>query len=98
MIRALAILTLASEDRITQIVIAGDAETVSRLMEELPQEVRGMVVEGPTLARDAGARNLSSTIGKIREDAVKCDGEKVARLLEGYRARGLAVFGPEATL
>jgi peptide subunit release factor 1 (eRF1) len=87
------------EDRITQIVIAGDSETVSRLMEELPQELRGMVVEGPTLARDASEQEVfSSTIDKIREDSVKCDGEKVDRLLEAYRARGLAVVGPEATL
>ena len=90
---------IVREDRITQIVIAGDSETVSRLMEELPQEFRGMVVEGPTLARDASEQEIfSSTIDKIREDSVKCDGEKVDRLLEAYRARGLAVVGPEATL
>ena len=58
-----------------------------------------MVVKGPSLARDASEQEIfSSTIEKIREDSVKCDGEKVERLVEAHRARGLAVAGPEATL
>jgi peptide subunit release factor 1 (eRF1) len=90
---------IVREDRVTQIVIAGDSETVPRLMEELPQELRAMVVEGPTLARDASEQEIfSSTLDKIKEESVKSDAEKVDRLLEAYRSRGLGVVGPEATL
>jgi peptide subunit release factor 1 (eRF1) len=90
---------IVREDRVTQIVIAGDSEMVPRLMGELPQELRGMVVEGPTLARDASEQEIfSSTLDKIKEESVKSDAEKVDRLLEAYRSRGLGVVGPEATL
>jgi peptide subunit release factor 1 (eRF1) len=90
---------IVRDEHVTQIVIAGDSETVPLLMEELTQELRGMVVEGPSLARDASEKEIfAATIDKIREETVKSDAGKVDRLLEAYRGRGLAVVGPEATL
>ena len=41
---------------------------------------------------------LSATLEKLQEDDVKTSAEKVERLLAQYRARGLAVVGPEETL
>ncbi len=90
---------IVREDRVTQIVIAGDSETVPPLMEQLPQEIRGMVVEGPKLANDASEQEIfSATIEKIKEESNKTETETVDRLVEAYRARGLAVVGPEAVL
>jgi peptide subunit release factor 1 (eRF1) len=90
---------IVREDRVTQIVIAGDSETVPLLMEQLPQEIRGMVVEGPKLANDASEQEIfSATIEKIKEESNKTETETVDRLVEAYRARGLAVVGPEAVL
>jgi peptide subunit release factor 1 (eRF1) len=90
---------IVREDRISQIVIAGDSETVPVLMEHLPQEIRGMVIEGPKIANHASEQEIfSATIDTIKEESAKTEAEKVNRLLEAYRARGLAVVGPEATL
>jgi peptide subunit release factor 1 (eRF1) len=90
---------IVREDKVTQIVVTGDSETVPVLMEELPQELRDMVVEGPKIARDASEQEVfEATMEKIKEESVKTDAEKVERLLETYRARGLAAVGPEATL
>lgn len=90
---------IVREDRISQIVIAGDSETVPVLMEHLPQEIRRMVVEGPKIANRASEQEIfSATIDTIKEESARTEAEKVDRLLEAYRARGLAVVGPEATL
>lgn len=90
---------IVREDRVTQVVVAGDSETVPVLMQELPQDIRELVVDGPKLARDASEQEIfSATMEKIKEETAKSDAEKVERLLETYRARGLAVVGPEATL
>jgi peptide subunit release factor 1 (eRF1) len=90
---------IVREDRISQIVIAGDSETVPVLMEHLPQEIRRMVIEGPKIANHASEQEIfSATIDTIKEESARTEAEKVDRLLEAYRARGLAVVGPEATL
>jgi peptide subunit release factor 1 (eRF1) len=90
---------IVREDRVTHIVVTGDAETVPVLMEELPQDVRERVVEGPKIPRDASEQEIfSATMEKIKEESIKSDAETVARLLETFRARGLAVVGPESTL
>jgi peptide subunit release factor 1 (eRF1) len=90
---------IVREDRITQIVIAGDSETVPRLMAHLPQEIRQMVLEGPKIANHASEQEIFlSTIDTIKQESARTEAEKVHRMLEAYRARGLAAVGPEATL
>jgi peptide subunit release factor 1 (eRF1) len=90
---------IVREDRVTQIVIAGDSETVPLLMEELPQELRGMIVEGPKVASHASEQEIfSATLDTLKEQAAKTEAEQVDRLLQEFRARGLAVVGPEAVL
>lgn len=90
---------IVREDRIPQIVVTGDSATVALLIEELPQDLRDLVVEGPKIPRDASEQKVfNATMEKIQEESAKSDAEKVERLLETYRARGLAVAGPEATL
>jgi peptide subunit release factor 1 (eRF1) len=90
---------IVREDRVAQIVVAGDSETTPLLMEQLPQDIRGMVVEGPKIANDASEQEIfSATTGIIKEEAVRTETEKVDRLMQAFRARGLAVVGPEATL
>jgi len=90
---------IVHEDRVSHIVVAGDSETVPLLMEELPQEIRSMVVEGPKMANTASEQEIfSATIETIKEESAKTETEIVDRLVQAYRARGLAVIGPEATL
>jgi peptide subunit release factor 1 (eRF1) len=90
---------IAREDRVTKIFVMGDSETVPLLLQELPQDVREMVVEGPKLGRDAPEADVfTATMEKMQEEDAKSDAGKVERLLEAYRGRGLAVVGPEAVL
>ncbi len=90
---------IAREDRVSRIVVTGDPETVPLLMEELPQDVRELVVEGPKIGRDASETDVfTATMEKIKEGDAKSDAEKVERLLQAYRGRGLAAVGPEASL
>jgi hypothetical protein len=90
---------IVREDRVTQIVIAGDSETVPLLMEQLPQEIRSMVVDGPKIANNASEQEIfSATIEAIKEESAKSEAETAERLIQTYRARGLAAIGPEATL
>ena len=90
---------IVREDRVPQVVVIGDSETVPLLMEELPQDIRNLVVEGPKIPRDASEREVfDATMETIKEESAKSDAEKVERLLETYRGRGLAAVGPEATL
>jgi peptide subunit release factor 1 (eRF1) len=90
---------IVREDRISHIVIAGGSETVPVLTEHLPQEIRRMVIEGPKIPNHASEQEIfSATLDTIKEETAKSDAEKVDRLLEAYRARGLAAVGPEATL
>ena len=41
---------------------------------------------------------LTATLAKLQEEEAKTAAEKVDRLMEQYRARGLAIVGPEETL
>jgi peptide subunit release factor 1 (eRF1) len=41
---------------------------------------------------------LTATLAKLQEQEAKTAGEKVERLMHQYRARGLAVVGPQETL
>jgi len=41
---------------------------------------------------------LTATLAKLQEQDAKTDGEKVGRLMNQYRARGLAVAGLQETL
>ena len=41
---------------------------------------------------------LTSTLAKLQEQEAKTAAEKVDRLMQQYRARGLAVVGPQGTL
>ena len=41
---------------------------------------------------------LTATLAKLQEQDAKSDGEKVDGLMHQYRARGLAVVGPQETL
>jgi hypothetical protein len=90
---------IVREDRVAQVVIAGDTETVTAVMENLPQEIHGMVVEGPKIESHASEQEIfAATIDTLKQESVRMETDKVDRLFEAYRARGLAVIGPGATL
>jgi peptide subunit release factor 1 (eRF1) len=87
------------EEKIDQIVIAGDDQAVIKLRDQLPQELAGKIVDVVKLQRNAqDASFLETTFDAIRMKDAETDAEKVQELLDEWHSGGLGVAGPEATL
>jgi peptide subunit release factor 1 (eRF1) len=90
---------IVREEKIDQIVIAGDDQAVVKLREQLPQELADKIVDVVKLQRNAqDASFLETTFDAIRMKDAETDAEKVQELLDEWRSGGLGVAGPEATL
>jgi peptide subunit release factor 1 (eRF1) len=86
------------EDHVSHIILAGDSVVIPLLQEQLPQEMVPMV-EVMRLDIHASERDvLTATLEKLQEQEAKTAREKVDRLMQQYRARGLAVVGLQETL
>jgi len=89
---------IVREDHVSHIILAGDSVVIPLLQEQLPQEMVSMV-EVMKLDIHASEQDvLTATLAKLQEQEAKTAGEKVERLMHQYRARGLAVVGPQETL
>jgi peptide subunit release factor 1 (eRF1) len=90
---------IVREEKIDQIVIAGDDQAVVKLREQLSQELADKIVDVVKLQRNAqDASFLETTFDAIRMKDAETDAEKVQELLDEWRSGGLGVAGPEATL
>jgi peptide subunit release factor 1 (eRF1) len=90
---------IVTDENIAHVVVAGDPAIVSVLQEEMPKSLIEKVVD--TMKMDIKASDqdvLTATFEKMRELDAKTDAEKVDRLFQQFRARGLAVVGPQDTL
>jgi peptide subunit release factor 1 (eRF1) len=86
------------EDKVSRIILAGDQVVIPLLQAELPQELVPMV-EVMKLDIHASEQDvLTATLEKLQFKEARTAAEKVDRLLQQYRARGLAVVGPQETL
>jgi peptide subunit release factor 1 (eRF1) len=86
------------EDKVSHIILAGDQVVIPLLQAEMPQELVPMV-EVMKLDLHASEQDvLTATLEKLRFQEAKTAKEKVDRLMQQYRARGLAVVGPQETL
>jgi peptide subunit release factor 1 (eRF1) len=89
---------IVREDKVSHIILAGDSVVIPLLQEQLPQEMVSMV-EVMKLDIHASEQDvLAATLEKLQEQEARTTAEKVDRLMQQYRARGLAVAGPEETL
>lgn len=89
---------IVREDNVSRIVLAGDQVVIPLLEEQLPREMAAMT-EVIKLDINASEQDvLSATLSKLQTEEAKSAAEKVERLLEQYRARGLAVVGIDETL
>jgi stalled ribosome rescue protein Dom34 len=89
---------IVREDKISHIILAGDAVVIPLLEEQLPQEMVSMV-EVMRLDMHASEQDvLTATLQNLQEQEARTAAEKVDRLMQQYRARGLAVAGPQETL
>jgi peptide subunit release factor 1 (eRF1) len=89
---------IVREDHVSHIILAGDSVVIPLLQEQLPQELVSMV-EVMKLDVHASEQDvLTATLQKLQEQEAKTAAEKVDRLMQEYRARGLAVVGLHETL
>jgi peptide chain release factor subunit 1 len=86
-------------ESLNQIVIAADDTARPLLMEQLPQHLAEKVIDVTRLDIDTPEHEvLARTMEALRERDAETDGDQVTRMLDAWRAGGLAVVGPEATL
>jgi peptide subunit release factor 1 (eRF1) len=89
---------IVREDKVSHIILAGDQVVIPLLQEQLPREMVSMV-EVMKLDIHASQQDvLTATLAKLLEQEARTAAEKVDRLMQQYRARGLAVAGFEETL
>jgi peptide subunit release factor 1 (eRF1) len=89
---------IVHEDKVSHIILAGEAAVIPLLQEQLPQELVPMVQVMRLDIHSSEQDVLAATLAKLQEGEGTTTAEKVGRLMQQYRARGLAVAGPEETL
>ena len=87
------------EDNVEHIILAGDAVIIPLLREQFPKAVADRVVDVLSLDINAPEHEiLEESLEAMRRYDAQTDAEKVERLLDEYRAGGLAVVGSQDTL
>jgi peptide chain release factor subunit 1 len=90
---------IVDAEGITQIVVAGDAVALSLVREHLPKRLAAMVVDELSLASDAHRDDvMKTTLESMRTVDAQTDRDRVEAAVGAYRAGGLGVVGPDATL
>jgi peptide subunit release factor 1 (eRF1) len=89
---------IVHEDKVSHIILAGEAEVIPLLEEQLPRELVPMVQVMKLDIHTSDQDVLTATLAKLLEGEATTAAEKVERLMQQYRARGLAVAGPQETL
>jgi peptide subunit release factor 1 (eRF1) len=87
------------DEAIGRIVISCDETARPTLMEQLPQHLAEKVVDTVKLDINTPEHQvLAETLEALRERDADTDVEVVNRMLDAWRANGLAVVGPDDTL
>ncbi len=88
------------QDKIEKIILSGDEETIIPILrQQMTKELEEKVVDVLNLSVKAPEHEiLEATMQALRVANATDDAEKVRRLLDAYRADGLAVVGVAATL
>ena len=90
---------IVDEEQIAHLVVIGHEVAVPLLQDQLPQRLRDKLVDTIKLERGAPDRDvLQATLETLRINDAQTDAEHVAQMLDAWRAGGLAVAGPAATL
>src|SRR4051812_7978925 len=84
---------------LTRVVVAGDESVLPLLREQLTKPLTEMVVDELPIASDAAQDHVvRETLASMRALDSRTDREIVEAAIGGYRAGGLGVVGPDATL
>jgi peptide chain release factor subunit 1 len=88
------------EDKIEQVILSGDETTIIPILrEQMPKHLTEKIVDVLNLnVKTPEHEVLEATMQLMRVHNATTDAEKVKRLLDEYRADGLAVVGVAATL
>ena len=90
---------IVRDDSIQHILVSGDEVVVPLLNDQLPAHLKEKVVDVLTLEHDAGEDEIiAATLDVLRQKDAETDAERVAEVIGAWRARGLGVAGPDATL
>lgn len=91
---------VVTQERINQIVVACDEVARPFLMAQLPKHLAAKVIDIVKVDVKSLPEHalLTETLDALRRDDVKTDREHVQRMVDAWRAGGLAVAGIEATL
>jgi peptide subunit release factor 1 (eRF1) len=90
---------IVQQDDIKHVILAGDPQMAPLLEEHMPKHLASKVVDVMKIDLKASDQEVfQATFDRMREEDAKTDVEKVERLLREYRARALAVVGPDATI
>jgi peptide chain release factor subunit 1 len=90
---------IVRQEGISQILTAGDEVILPLLRTELPKHLADKVVDHLKLDIKAPIDDvLKATVEALSRENARTDREKVEASIDGYRAGGLGVVGPEDTL
>ena len=90
---------IVMQEGIDRVIISGDPVVIPLVREQLPKPLAEKVVDQLSLPSDAPeAEVVAATRASIAEVDADTDREKVEAAIGAYRAGGLGVVGPEATL
>ncbi|HYE14934.1 MAG TPA: Vms1/Ankzf1 family peptidyl-tRNA hydrolase [Pyrinomonadaceae bacterium] len=87
------------EDNVQHVILAGDEVIIPLLKEQFPKAVEEKVVDVLSLDINSPEHEIfDASLERMREHDAQEDVEKVKRLVDEYRAGGLAVVGSQDTL
>src|SRR5215204_1260977 len=90
---------IVMQEGIDQIVISGDPVVIPLLREQMPKPLADKVVDEISLASDASQDAVvRASLESLKQADARTDREKVEAAVGAYRAGGLGVVGPDATL
>jgi peptide subunit release factor 1 (eRF1) len=90
---------IVRQEEIKHVILAGDPQILPLLQDQLPKHLADKLIDAMKIDLKASDQEvLQATLERMREEDAKTDADKVERLIQQYRARGLAVVGPDATL
>ena len=91
---------VAAQERLNHIVIACDQVAKPFLMAELPKHLAEKVIDMANVDMKSTPEHevLRETMAALRQDDARSDAEQVQRMLDAWRAGGLAAAGIEATM
>jgi peptide chain release factor subunit 1 len=90
---------IVTQEGIERVIVSGDPVVIPLLREQLPKPLAEKVIDELTIPADAAEADVvAATRATMLEVDAKTDRERVDAAVGAYRAGGLGVVGPDATL